>query len=240
MGCERPEKEYWYSSTLSLTSALVEGGRSMHTMTDLPLGKRPGTRWLRWLGWPQHWSGWVWKISPHRGIRPPYRAACSNSLYRLCCTSSLFHIPHIVKVGVQNFCRGLLSVLSDTFKIVGCYSRGVHIFKNSRNHLRILGAKRDTWSKFLPENVQDIRCHCTKFSCHGDLTHVNYAPLCYGMWGHVVVQLVEALHYKPEVHGFDSWWCHWNFSLTWYFWLYYGPGVHLVLPSFLFSDLWKF
>ena len=27
-------------------------------------------------------------------------------------------------------------------------------------------------------------------------------------------QLVEALRYKPEGHGFDSRWCHWNFSLA--------------------------
>jgi len=32
--------------------------------------------------------------------------------------------------------------------------------------------------------------------------------------GHVVAQLVEALRYKPEGRGFDSQWCHWNFSLT--------------------------
>ena len=30
---------------------------------------------------------------------------------------------------------------------------------------------------------------------------------------YVVAQLVEALH-KLEGHGFDSQWCHWNFSLT--------------------------
>ena len=30
----------------------------------------------------------------------------------------------------------------------------------------------------------------------------------------VVVQLVEALHYKPEVRDFYSQWCHLNFSLT--------------------------
>jgi len=30
----------------------------------------------------------------------------------------------------------------------------------------------------------------------------------------LVVQLVEALRYKPEGRGFDSRWCHWNFSLT--------------------------
>ena len=32
--------------------------------------------------------------------------------------------------------------------------------------------------------------------------------------GHAVAQLVEALRHKPEGRGFDSRWCHWNFSLT--------------------------
>jgi len=32
--------------------------------------------------------------------------------------------------------------------------------------------------------------------------------------GYTVAQLVEALRYKPEGRGFDSRWCHWNFSLT--------------------------
>jgi len=37
----------------------------------------------------------------------------------------------------------------------------------------------------------------------------------YVQWmGHAVAQLVEALRYKPEGRGFDSRWCHWNFSLT--------------------------
>jgi len=34
------------------------------------------------------------------------------------------------------------------------------------------------------------------------------------MRGHTVEQLVEALRYKLEGRGFDSRWCHWNFSLT--------------------------
>ena len=38
-------------------------------------------------------------------------------------------------------------------------------------------------------------------------------------------QLVEALRYNPEGCGFDSRWCHWNFSLTKSFGTYYGPGV---------------
>ena len=32
--------------------------------------------------------------------------------------------------------------------------------------------------------------------------------------GYAVVQLVEALRYKPEGRGFDSRWCHLNISLT--------------------------
>ena len=40
----------------------------------------------------------------------------------------------------------------------------------------------------------------------------------------MVAQLVEAMHHNLEGHGFDSRWCHWNFSLTYSFWPHYGPG----------------
>ena len=40
-----------------------------------------------------------------------------------------------------------------------------------------------------------------------------YGRFCY-QWGHAVAQLVEALRYNPVGRGFDSRWCHWNFSLT--------------------------
>jgi hypothetical protein len=49
---------------------------------------------------------------------------------------------------------------------------------------------------------------CKVSSCDG---------LCistYNGEGYAVAQLVEALCYKPECRGFDSRWCHWNFSLT--------------------------
>jgi hypothetical protein len=49
--------------------------------------------------------------------------------------------------------------------------------------------------------------------------------LVFNEGGHAMVQLVEALRYKPEVRGFDSRWCHWNFSLTQSFRPRYGPGV---------------
>ena len=40
-----------------------------------------------------------------------------------------------------------------------------------------------------------------------------------------MVQLVEALRYKPEGRGFDSRWYLWYFSLTQSFRPLYGPGV---------------
>ena len=45
------------------------------------------------------------------------------------------------------------------------------------------------------------------------------------LYFNAVVQLVEALRYKSEGRGFDSRWCHWNFSLTYSFRPHYGPGV---------------
>ena len=44
--------------------------------------------------------------------------------------------------------------------------------------------------------------------------------------GYAVAQVFEVLRYKPEGRGFDSRWCHWNFSLA--FRPHYGPGVDSV------------
>jgi hypothetical protein len=49
------------------------------------------------------------------------------------------------------------------------------------------------------------------------LSRRNYTEMficCTSWMGHAVAQLVEALRYKPDRRGFDSRWCHWNFSLT--------------------------
>ena len=48
------------------------------------------------------------------------------------------------------------------------------------------------------------------------------------MSGYAVAQLVEALRYKLEGRGFDSRWCHCNFSLTQSSRPHYGPGVDSV------------
>jgi hypothetical protein len=40
-----------------------------------------------------------------------------------------------------------------------------------------------------------------------------------------VAESIEALRCKSEGRGFDSLWCHWDFSLTLSFQAYYVPGV---------------
>jgi hypothetical protein len=45
-------------------------------------------------------------------------------------------------------------------------------------------------------------------------TQVKFYVDLFILWGHAVVQLVEALRYKSEGRGLNSQWCHWNFSLT--------------------------
>jgi hypothetical protein len=44
------------------------------------------------------------------------------------------------------------------------------------------------------------------------ITYNNSTSTC--ILGYAVAQLVEALRYKSEDHGFDSRRCLWNFSLT--------------------------
>ena len=48
---------------------------------------------------------------------------------------------------------------------------------------------------------------------YGQVT-TNYGEVTTNYAEHAVAQFVEALCYKSEGRGFDSRWCHWNFSLT--------------------------
>jgi hypothetical protein len=52
----------------------------------------------------------------------------------------------------------------------------------------------------------------------------NCVKCCTSVTRHALAQLVETLRYKPEGSGFNSRWCHWNFSLTGSFWQNYGVG----------------
>jgi hypothetical protein len=66
---EGPGDVYWYSSTLSLTSALDAVGGQRHAPTALPPGETLYTLY-RMLGGPQGRSGRLQKISPPPGFDP--------------------------------------------------------------------------------------------------------------------------------------------------------------------------
>jgi hypothetical protein len=66
--------------------------------------------------------------------------------------------------------------------------------------------KRFTWGV---TNCGENREHCVSKKC-GIFNSVKVQFIL----GHAMAQFVEALRYKPDGCGFDSRWCHWNFSLT--------------------------
>ena len=68
----------------------------------------------------------------------------------------------------------------------------------------------------LLRNVVTARCY-VMFPLSVTLVYLQFEikiGLYTVLWGYAVAQLVEALRYKSEGRGFDSRWCHWNFSLT--------------------------
>jgi len=97
------------------------------------------------------------------------------------------------------------SCISGTWEWRGVWSIGGMILTGGRNR----STERKT-------------CHSTTLSTKKSHTD---APVEGNNLGHVVTQLVEALRYKPEGRGFDSRWCHCDFSLTYYFRAHYGTGV---------------
>ena len=76
----------------------------------------------------------------------------------------------------------------------------------------VIAIKYTTNIKRYPEDGSKSNCR-------------NHIYIKYTVEKHAVAQLVEAPRYKPEGRGFDSRWCHWNFSLTYSFRPHYGPQV---------------
>jgi hypothetical protein len=63
---------------------------------------------------------------------------------------------------------------------------------------------------FLSKQVKYV---CWKFDRLKDFERVTQSFLNI-MLSFFIYICAEALRYKPERRGFDSRWCHWNFSVT--------------------------
>ena len=66
---------------------------------------------------------------------------------------------------------------------------------------------KEKWNKKYFSYIRRLVVGC----CSGNVLHLHSVLSKIGAPG---AQLVEALRYKTEGRGFDSRWCHWNFSLT--------------------------
>ena len=138
-------------------------------------------------------AGWatvaVRIISPPTGIRSPDRPARSESLYRLSDPGPF----QTASNNVQHSTKKRITLLTATADDVRLYTltRGPH----SEHRICI---SLQTCSEIA--NIQHV---ISPFNSYGYMNMV-------GARGGVVV---KALRYKPAGRGFDSRWCHWNFSV---------------------------
>jgi hypothetical protein len=92
------------------------------------------------------------------------------------------------------------------------YTLAVHKFikriRPSQNSMRQNGDK-----KFRSEDLQLLSA-ILKDLLHLATSRLGFLHRYMFIWRHPVAYLVEALRYNSEGRGFDSRWCHWNFSLT--------------------------
>ena len=97
-----------------------------------------------------------------------------------------------------------------------------HLVKNMATHISLpnLILYKAQWAAMVREGWN---CLCSLapnyLTCTKEVSSLNpsypYCGFCQQYFKrHVVAQLTEAPRYKPEGRGFDSLWCHWNFSLT--------------------------
>jgi hypothetical protein len=137
--------------------------------------------------------------------RPTVRISffCHNLLTRCCALHPVYQLSHSAvqsswpthththtHTHTQNTVHGMYTVRSDVF--------GTAHF----NHTY------DKWVLIIPNALMQTDKPFVKQV--GDKFLSDY---CFVLW-HAVRQLIESLRYKPEGRGFDSRWCHWNFSLT--------------------------
>jgi len=78
------------------------------------------------------------------------------------------------------------------------------------DRLRLLNVSKAHTKHAQQHYYKRILCYVQTLYAHVLINLVF--ELCF-IGGHAVAQLVEALRYKPEGHGFDFRWCHCNFLL---------------------------
>jgi len=108
-------------------------------------------------------------------------------------------------------------------QFIACLSPPTFLWTEWLNSWRGGGERREIclWDK--PERTREMWMNSIHWTAFYSLSVVVYGEkytllliqCAYTLLkGHAIAQLVEALRYKSKGRGFDSRWCHWNFSLT--------------------------
>jgi hypothetical protein len=104
------------------------------------------------------------------------------------------------------------------FNLKHNYLRSLYVYLPSsvemRSQVKVCGHLITAIAGSKPTEVTDVRSSVGLVMCYvGSGLCIKLITRSRG-GGHAVARLVEALQYKPKGRGFDSKWCHWNFSLT--------------------------
>ena len=95
------------------------------------------------------------------------------------------------------------NILVQLQKIIGVYGFLSNVNESSVN----------VFITTISSNVAEVSSCTIKYFSEASVLYM-FLTFYIRRMGYAVAQLVEALRYKPEGRGFDSRWCHWNFSLT--------------------------
>jgi hypothetical protein len=117
----------------------------------------------------------------------------------------------------------IVFINKDKFQNQTCLLSDVHTCAFSCDIPRYFGTYFVEWSNIKSSVV--VSNYIRFWKCLNILKLFVNKSAYFTNRGHMVAQLVEALRCKSEGCGFDSQWCHWNFSLIQSFRLHYGPGV---------------
>ena len=157
---------------------------------------------------PPCWAEWcaVWRCLARGGYDS---SSCSAEPFEFVVLTSLTS-AHIALVWVSHLTQRWKKCVDSDEGFVETQSQ----FRKGCTHgsfkffITITGVSEN----FVPTFVSDYR-----FFLHACVLFNKYPRKSqdpFNIQVHAVVQLVEALRYKPEGCGFSFWWCHWNFSLT--------------------------
>jgi hypothetical protein len=128
-----------------------------------------------------------------------------------------------VRYGVQLQPNSHISEQKKNVSKKSCGEKGNTLFDPVEFYRMSYGFDRTKWQKqkllryayftYLAD-LTTFSVMSKKFSLKSYQDHYIFRVPLSNYEGHAVAQLVEALCYKSEGRGFDSRWCHWDFSLT--------------------------